>query len=377
MAEPLKNHLGRDVPSRIATDIAKVYPTFPAKEFVRRSLEGFDDLELTQRARQIARAMGEALPTDRCRAVRILTASLGPENGAPGLTGMEAFFYLPHVFFVAEFGLSCFDESMEAQYELTKRFTAEFSIRVFIEEEPERTFSILEQWTSDPSPHVRRLVSEGTRSRLPWAPRLRSVQEDPGRVLDLLERLKDDPEEYVRRSVANNLNDLSKDHPEAVAETAERWWIDGDGPRRRLVRHALRTLIKAGNPEALSVLGYGAGSPARVIATTCEPATVAIGEKVRVQTTVENPSSEETGALVDIRVHFVKADGSTRPKVFKGAERLLGAGETAIVRKTVSVAQHSTRKHHPGLHRVEVLLNGTAYPGAEFDLVPESRREGV
>ena len=35
--------------------------------------------------------------------------------------------------------------------------------------------------------HVRRLVSEGTRPRLPWAPRLREFQRDPAPVVALLE----------------------------------------------------------------------------------------------------------------------------------------------------------------------------------------------
>lgn len=368
MAEPLKNHFGSDIPRRIAEAVEDVFPDFPADEFLARALDGFESLELTPRARQIASALGKTLPAQRCRAVTILTASLGPKNEAPELTGMEAFYYLPHVFFVAEFGLDCFEESMEAQYELTQRFTAEFSIRAFVERDPGRTYDRLRRWCSDPSPHVRRLVSEGTRPRLPWAPRLRSVQEDPSPVLELLECLRDDPEEYVRRSVANNLNDISKDHPALVVEIAKRWWEDGNTDRQRLVRHGLRSLIKAGNAGALSVLGYGTDSPARVVSTTCRPDAVAIGGKVRIETVIGNPSRNETGVLVDFRVHFVKAGGSTRPKVFKGAERTLASGEETAIRKAISLAQQSTRKHYPGVHRVEVLLNGTGFPGCEFVL---------
>jgi 3-methyladenine DNA glycosylase AlkC len=83
--------------------------------------------------------------------------------------------------------------------------------------DPERTLARLREWARDPHPHVRRLVSEGTRPRLPWAPRLVAFQKDPRPVLELLELLKDDPELLVRRSVANNLNDIGKDHPELLA----------------------------------------------------------------------------------------------------------------------------------------------------------------
>lgn len=368
MAEPLKNSFGPDVPVWVADRIEGVFPEFDREAFLQVALDGYTDLELTPRARQISKALAHVLPPDRDRAIRILIDSLGPEIGSNELTGMESFRYLPFVFFVAEEGLDCFETSMRAQYELTKRFTAEFSIRAFIERDPDKTLPRLAEWARDPNVHVRRLVSEGTRPRLPWAPRLRGFQEDPSPVLELLEVLKDDPEEYVRRSVANNLNDISKDHPERVVDVAERWWVGASGDRRRLVRHALRTLVKAGNARALAVLGYGADSPVTIRGVTVTPKEVEIGEKVRIEIELENPSEEEARALVDLRVHFVKANGSTRPKIFKGAELALRAGGFALVRKSVSLAQHSTRKHYPGAHRVEVMLNGTAHPGDEFEV---------
>ena len=180
--------------------------------------------------------------------------------------------------------------------------------------------------------------------------------------------LKDDPEEYVRRSVANNLNDISKDHPDVVVEVARRWWDEGDENRRRLVRHGLRTLIKAGDPGALNILGYGPGSPVRVSRVTVSPVSVAIGEKVSIEVELDNPSMADGAALVDLIVHFVKASGATSPKVFKGGERTIGGGETALVRKTISLKQHSTRTHYPGEHLVEVQINGTTMPGGEFDI---------
>ena len=157
----------------------------------------------------------------------------------------------------------------------------------------------LTTWATDPNVHVRRLVSEGSRPRLPWASRLKQFQGDPAPVLKLLELLKDDPIEYVRRSVANNLNDIAKDHPALVVEVAARWWAEGDEKRQRLVRHGLRTLIKGGDPSALEVLGFGASSPATVGKTSIEPDVVRIGDKVTIVVAIENPSSAECRALVD------------------------------------------------------------------------------
>ncbi len=368
MAEPLKNSFGPEVPERIARMIEAAYPNFDSCAFLARALDRYDELELTPRAKRIAAAMAEHLPADRLRALEILIASLGPEIEESELQGMDSFVYLPHVYFVAEHGLEHFEVAMRAQYEITRRFTAEFSIRAYLERYPAATVARLRSWAGDPNVHVRRLVSEGSRPRLPWAPRLRRFQEDPTPVLELLELLKDDDEEYVRRSVANCLNDISKDHAERVVETARRWWPHAGHDGRRMIRHALRTLVKQGHAGALDVLGYGGDSTAVIEAVRCTPESVSIGGKVRLEIEVANPSEEPAAALVDIRVYFVKANGSIAPRVFKGGELNLGPGEQAVIRKTLSVAQLSTRTHYPGRHAIKVLLNGRAHPGGGFEL---------
>lgn len=243
VAEPLKTYFGPEVPRKIAASIASVWPAFPKRPFLADALDGYEELELTPRARHIARALHAHLPADYDEAVEILLASLGPPMDGDELSGMEVFVYLPHVFYVAEHGLEHWETSMRAQYELTQRFTAEFSIRAFLDREPERTLARLREWASDPNPHVRRLVSEGTRPRLPWAPRLREFQEDPAPVLELLELLKDDPVLLVRRSVANNLNDIGKDHPEVLVETCRRWARDASEERWWVIGHALRSAV--------------------------------------------------------------------------------------------------------------------------------------
>ncbi len=371
MAEPLKNNFGPDIPERIARFLYEVDPAFDQKRFLALALEGYGELELTARAKHIAAAMADTLPADRGQALDLVTASLGPEITEDGLTGFDGFFYFPHVYFVADVGLDHFEESMRAQYELTKRFSAEFSIRTFLIHHQDETLTRLHAWTDDPNVHVRRLVSEGTRPRLPWAPQLKAFQEDPTPVIRLLEKLKNDAEEYVRRSVANNLNDIAKDNPSVVTNLAQRWWNEEcDDPinRKRMVRHGLRTLIKRGDADALAVLGFGADSPATVTRVMINPGAPAIGESVRIEVELHNPSSQTTGALVDLKVHFVKASGTTSPKVFKGAEIVLEPGESATVKKTISLAQHSTRTHYPGEHTVEVVLNGVDHRGGMFEL---------
>jgi hypothetical protein len=170
--------------------------------FVRRATAGLAALELLDRGRHITRALAECLPQPYPNALRVLLRSLGPEHGRDELVGagMAPFFYLPHTLYVAEYGLEHFDRSMRAQYELTQRFSAEGSIRPYIARYPDRTLAVLRSWARDPNPHVRRLVSEGTRLRLPWAQRVEWLDLHPDRVLELLELLKDDPAAMVRRS---------------------------------------------------------------------------------------------------------------------------------------------------------------------------------
>lgn len=369
MAEPLKNSFGTDVPRRIAGMIQDVEPAFPVAPFLEQALAGYDELELMDRARHIAVALHAHLPDDYAKAIDTLLRSLGPIESAVATeedSPMASFLYMPHCLFVADYGLDHFDLSMQANYELTKRFTAEFSIRPYLVRYPRKTLTLLKRWTKDPSPDVRRLVSEGTRPRLPWASRLPQFQADPTPVLDLLERLKDDPSLYVRRSVANNLNDIGKDHPDVLVQTADAWMKNADENRAWVVRHALRSAVKRGDAGALRVLGFGDARGLRVEDAAITPDRLAIGDSVVVCFAVRNTARGSRSVMVDFRIHYVKANGSARPKVFKLKAVDIPAGETVPLRKKVSLANMSTRTHYPGSHQVDAVINGRIQPIGSF-----------
>jgi 3-methyladenine DNA glycosylase AlkC len=301
----------------------------------------------------------------------VLLESLGPKQEETEELGMAPFLYLSHIFFVAEYGLEDFEISMQIQYELTQRFTAEFSIRPFLERYPDATLERLKVWTKDPSVHVRRLVSEGTRPRLPWASRLRRFQQDPGPVLELLELLKDDAELYVRRSVANNLNDIGKDHSSILVETARRWMKNATDERHWLVRHALRSAVKRADPDALALLGFGDDANISVENASITPARAAMGGSVEIAFDVRNQDSQSRRLLVDYRVHFVKSSGKTSPKVFKLKTVSLAPQENIRMEKSISLAEKTTRKHYPGTHKVEVVLNGATRALGSFELAQD------
>ena len=368
MAEPLKNQYGPAIPRAIATMVHAVHPAFAQKKFLRDALDGYEALELMPRGHHLAHVLRRHLPEDFEQAIGILLASVDAPHGEDIGGSMAAFLFLPHTALVAHYGLPHFEASMRAQHLLTQRFTAEFSIRPFLMHHETSTLARLKKWTNDPSEHVRRLVSEGTRPRLPWAPRLPAFQRDPTPVLALLERLKDDPALYVRRSVANNLNDIGKDHPDVLTRTTHQWLQGASEERQWIVRHALRTAIKRGEPGALAVLGFGAQADVAVQNAHITPQQVAIGERVALAFDVVNRSATPQRVLVDFRIHYTKANGSTAAKVFKLKTLELQGHETARLQKTVSLAQMSTRTHYPGRHQVDALLNGHVEPLGHFDL---------
>jgi 3-methyladenine DNA glycosylase AlkC len=353
----LKDQFGASAPRAIASMIRAVHDGFPQDAFLRDALAGYDRLSLTGRGFQIAAALRKHLPQEYPEAVEILLASASQPHEHRASGGMAAFLYMPHLFFVARHGLDHFEESMRAQHALTQRFTAEYSIRAFLEKHPEATLARLREWTADPDQHVRRLVSEGTRPRLPWAPRLRAFQKDPRPVIELLEALKDDPELYVRRSVANNLNDIGKDHPALLTAVAKRWLRGASVERRWIVSHALRSAVKRADAGALGALGYGSKAEVSMRNASILPKQPKIGGSVTISFTLVNTQRHAQRVMADLVVHFVKARG-TGAKTFKLKALQLAPRMRVVLSKKIGLTQLTTRKHYPGVHHVDVLLNG-------------------
>lgn len=368
MAEPLKTFFSPVMVRALANEIRAVHVAFDTKKFVADATRDLESLELIGRAKAIARALRAHLPERYLTALDILLRSLGEKrhSDALGETAMGPFFYFPHVLFVAEYGLQDFDASLAAQCELTKRFTAEFSIRHYISADPERAFAQLHIWAKDENPHVRRLASEGTRLRLPWAIRVPWLDQNPKRVLEVLEVLKDDSSPYVRRSVANSLNDMGKVHAALLFTTAKRWLVDASAERRALLEHALRGAVKRAEPQALMLLGFGGKPKVTVEDAKFSPAKVSIGDNVVISFSLTTAARVAQSLLVDIRVHFVKGSGKTSPKVFKLKRIELAPSETIHLSRKVSLAVHTTRKPFPGEHAVEILVNGALFPLGTF-----------
>lgn len=374
MPEPLKNLYSHDLIRQLAGHLQRVHPEFDDGAFIAEAGAGLETLELKERAAQIRDALETNLPRDFRAMVEVLLAALHPDDDVPlsdvGMDdrGVRGWAVMPISELVGRRCTEDFDLALDAQRELTKRFSSEFGIRYSILADPERAMATIRRWADDSNYHVRRLASEGTRPRLPWAMQLPMFIADPSPALPILEALKDDPEEYVRRSVANHLNDIAKDHPDLVAKIAARWMDKAGKDRQRLVRHACRTLIKQGHAATLEALGIGPPQletgPLRVLTPS-----VNFGDALEFECTLRSTAKTRQRLVIDYAVHFLKANGDQAAKVFKLKTVTLVPGERLTVRKRHAIKPITTRRYYPGQQAVALQINGQKNAAEPFELL--------
>lgn len=357
----LKDILGPRALETIADAGSAAAARFDRAAFLRAASDGLEALSIMERVRHIADALHPALPGDYADRLDVLRAM------APRLThGFQA---IAVTEYVARHGLGHFDASMKALADLTRFGSAEFAIRPFLATDTPRALAAMTRWTGSGDEHVRRLASEGARPRLPWAARVPALKADPTLAAPILEPLKADPSLYVRKSVANHLNDIAKDRPDWLLARLNDWPRE-DARTGWIVRHALRTLIKKGDPGALALIGVGHGARVKVREFAIVPAAVRLGDRIAISADIVSDSSDDQRLVVDYRVHYTRAGGKTAPKVFKLKTFELAAGATASLRIGQTIRDFSTRRHHPGRHEVELIVNGRTMATAAFDLLP-------
>lgn len=361
-----KDRMSTDLIASLANELATASSAFDRAAFERLACTGLDDLELMARVDWIARALSATMPSSAEEADLLIRAVL--VNG--GLRGWAS---MPVNAYVASALLNRPDIALPLLAALTSRYTAEFAIRPFIVAHYDLTMDHLRSWAGDPDEHVRRLVSEGTRPRLPWGQRLTRFIADPSPTLELLNALVNDESSYVRRSVANHLNDISKDHPDLALQTAKRW-SSGTTQGDYVVRHGLRTLIKRGHPEALAILGFDPDASIDLTDLTCSPTTISIGEAVTIAFTLQAPAPVK--AAIDYVVHYQGARGPKAGKVFKLAVRELPAGQAVLFSRQQRFEHASIRTIHPGPHRIEIQVNGRILGATEIEINSGSDTSG-
>lgn len=366
-----KDVFNAELVARMGNRIKSVSSQFNEESFYKSIVPKLEPLSLSERSSLICESLQKHLPKEYKNAIHILLSTFDQVKKTSELTGFEGFYFMPIAKYVSVYGLEeeDFDVSMNALIEITKRFTSEDAIRPFIRKYPKQTFENLYKWSTDENVHVRRLVSEGTRPRLPWSSVLREFIVDPSPVLDLLEELKEDPELYVRRSVANNLNDIAKDHPQLVIKTLKRWNSINNKGTQWIISHASRTLLKQGLPEALELLGYPTNLNISVDNFLLSQIECKMGDAIEFSFDITSKTTESQNLMVDFVVHYMKANGKTAPKVFKLSKKELPANQKLSFKKKLSFRLISTRKYYTGLHEIEIQVNGKLYGKVNFKLI--------
>jgi 3-methyladenine DNA glycosylase AlkC len=343
---------------------------FEEARFMRAVMMPLPGLELKQRISHIAKMLEGFLADDFGTASGQILAALPPELD-PSKTDDDFgdFIIAPLGEFVVRRGMAAehFTLALKTLKEITKRFSMEDALRAFINSYPEQTLRELQRWSTDGNYHVRRLVSESTRPRLPWSGRLSIDHTLP---LPLLDQLHADATRYVTRSVANHLNDISKTDPALVIRTLEKWRKLGRQDPTELdwiCRHALRTLVKRGHAETMEFLGLRTKPKVTVSAILLSQSSLTAGESLEFSVTIT--AHQEEALIVDYVIDFVKANGSHSGKVFKAKRLKLSRGESVTIRKRHPLrANATTYTLFPGWHRVTLQINGVAQHSAEFEI---------
>ncbi len=356
MATPLKEMYNKDFINELSHYCSLHISDFNSNLFSLNIFnKNWKNLELKERIKHIAFCLNSQIKTSTPEALK--TVANISENISTSLQKEDTFEYIVLADYVEVYGTEHPEASFAAMEKITVLASCEFAIRPFILKYPEKSFEQLNIWSKHKHASVRRLSSEGCRPRLPWGMGLAPLKKDPTAIFPILEHLKDDSSLYVRRSVANNLNDISKDHPQKIIELLSLW--NGKSAERNwLVKHAARTLLKQGNPEILTLFGYGDRKKLEVKNFNIKNPIVTIGEALAFEFSVTNKSTSTQKIRLEYFIHFLLANGKLSKKIYKISERELQPLETLNYERKQSFKIISTRKYYPGTHQITLVING-------------------
>lgn len=361
MPEPLKNIYSKTFIDEFTSLLKKVYPTLDTNRFTKLILnKDWPEKELKQRMRHIAESMRQVLPDNFKESTEIIIRCI---DGLRKNQGEEMSF--PYMFFpdfVEVYGIDDYENSIYAFEKITVFTSAEFAVRPFLIKYPEKMQQQMLKWSTHPQPMVRRLASEGFRPRLPWGMAVPYLKKDPAIILPVLENLKQDESETVRRSVANNLNDIAKEHPDLVMKIASQW--QGISPETDwVIRHGSRTLLKRGNTGALKHFGLTETKGVSISDLKTNKKKIKIGDSLNFSFTMT--VKKEAKLRIEYGIDFVKANGKPTRKIFKLSETVFEKGEYLLSRNQ-SFKDFTTRKHYPGKHTLAIIVNGKEKEKTEF-----------
>lgn len=366
MAEQLKSAYSKAFYSAFSEIVQKFQPEFDSTRFMNQIFDNeWENKELKQRMRHTTIVLNEHLLGDyeeQVESILKMIPTLRKEK--IGSYGFEFMFLAD---FIEIYGLETYQTSINAIENITQFVSCEFAIRPFIIKYPEKVTTQLKRWSLHKNEHVRRLASEGSRPRLPWAIALPSFKKNPEPIIPILENLKNDSSEYVRRSVANSLNDISKDNPQTVINIAKKW----KGVTKEtdsLIKHACRTLLKQGNLEVMELFGFGKVDNIKITDFKIITPIVKIGGNLEFAFSIINKDQTTSKIRLEYGLYYQKANGSLSKKVFKISEKDYPKNSITKINRKQSFKIITTRKFHTGRHQVSIITNGKEFEKFDFTL---------
>lgn len=356
--KPFKLWFDAALVDEIASALASVAPSFRADLFVARATRDLDALEMMGRVGAIADALHEASPGPTRGALAALVATLPPPSDETDGITERGYRFWPYGEFIARHARDDRDAAFDAMIALTQRFSSEFAVRPFFADDVDDALSRLEALVDHPSPHVRRWVSEGTRTRLPWGRAVPALRAASGRRLSLLHQLRRDPSRYVQRSVANHLQDALKDDLDEAWPPLAAWAGEPHDAPRWIARHAARGLLKAGHGPTLALFGHAPESDHLRASLTVRPAEARAGDAVQISVEVHNAGDRAAVARIDYALSFPTPAGGVGRRVFRLADLAIEPGATATATKAHRFVARSIRPLVPGEHRIVALVDG-------------------
>ena len=355
---------------KIALEIQTIYPLFDKNSFKKTTLDKFPQLQLKERISHIATTLHIYLPSNYKKALSILLDSL-PQALDTKKTDNDFgdFIYATYAEFVRIYGCTkeSINTSLDALKTISQRFSVEFAIRDFINNFPMQTLQMLEECSLSSNYHLRRLASEGLRPNLPWGKKITIDYHTP---LLYLEKLYYDPTRYVVRSVANHLNDISKIDSTLVISTLNQWKASKKQKSQEmeyLITHALRTLLKNGDKQALELLGYTTNPSIEVSDFTLSHKSIKIGESLELEFAIT--ATQKSQLLINYTLGFRTKSGKLSPKVYKIKKLTLQKDESiTLYKKHLFKPAMSTRTFYSGEQQLLLQINGKVYANETFIL---------
>lgn len=359
----LKDELFNREQVTILADLIKdVHTTFNKDDFINDCVNSFPPLELKERMSSVRKELYNYLPKDYITCVEILSKALS--NRKQG-----GFIFGGVLEYIEIYG--CTDEyvdySLTKLGELTSALSSEFAVRPFFNKYPDKTLAIFEQWSKDEDFQIRRLASEGARPSLPWAMNINVDYKIASKQLD---NLYYDTERFVTRSVANHLNDISKIDPLFVLEKLDNWRKEGKQNNEEMnyiINHSLRTLIKKGHPETLKFLGYNLSPNIELSEISFMKNPIKIGENL--EYSFDIISKDNTKLMIDYIVYYPSTTKRRNQKTYKLKVLDVRPNETYKINGKRSFKKISTRKMRPGIHEIEIQVNGNVYKKRHFEVI--------